>query len=781
MLYMKLIKKATALFLTATMLLSLMIVAPISNVLAIEGGGITSSGKIVAYGCDLSYWNVSGDTLDYSLVDFEKMVADGCEFAILRIGYEASATGVNTIDKAFVTFYNNARAAGMQLGVYFYSLATTYDGAVDDAEWVISIIEQYDMYFEYPIYYDVEDSAQVALGSTAMETLCSGWCDTLEANGYFPAIYGGGSQVIDKLSDDFKASYDVWYPRVLSATASGSQYDPTAYDWSSYCSMWQYAWYQYEYDGIGLDMLDVNVAYKDYPTIMSTYGYNNVAKDSQDLESIVENASKIYYYNYSAGALTVLHNTYNEAVAMLNSGTATDEEMTAMAEKLQAAIDNTAENEEQILSTGWSYTTTTNTRTDAYADDGAKLTDGEKGSIYGGGTGRFSGWYAPKVDIIMDLGENNTQVYDTFNIYSAYGDYGISKLSHFTISVSDDGATYTEIETSYDITETETSDTWVACLLTYTTETALSSRYVKFTVYPTSNGSSGHVWLDEVELAYVSTEAYDDGVYIDGFNTSIVAGAAQIFTPDFGTITTSNANHSWTMNVVAKYSPSLDAYVVQQVIKGTGSSTADITLADDEILIAAHEWEDGVTDGTAVAGSTLNYNNLASAQVGDILTLHQIDVANKSLGIAPYISISAPTVFPIVSLGAKANETLGGLRFGATYNDIEENGEVTGLGILVISADRLGDNTLDLGYASNTAIAKYVADIECRTIENPVDGQEFEEYSSFNFYATVIGLGDHADENLVAVPYITYVDGTVFYGEVMTNSLNGVLNGNSSF
>lgn len=244
---------------------------------AIEGGGLQNNQSYnVAYGCDLSFWNVGGSTLDHSLVDFAKMKADGCEFAILRIGYEGSSTRTDTMDTAFVQFYNNARAAGMDLGVYFYSLATTYSGAVQDAQWVISVIEKYDMYFEYPIYYDVEDSAQTALGSSAMQSLCAGWCETLEAAGYYPGIYGGKSQVIDKLSSTFKATYDMWLPAVLR-NGHGSQYNPNSMNKRDLCSMWQYSWYDYEYNGIGLDMLDVNVAYKDYPAIIEGGGWNNTA------------------------------------------------------------------------------------------------------------------------------------------------------------------------------------------------------------------------------------------------------------------------------------------------------------------------------------------------------------------------------------------------------------------------------------------------------------------------------------------------------------------------
>ncbi len=270
---MKYIRRPLIFCLIALMLLPLFLVEQPAQ--AIAGGGVAKS-SYRAYGADLSSWNVNGSKLDYSLIDFARMKADGCQFVILRIGYEGSSSRTNVMDMAFLEYYRRARAAGMPMGVYFYSLTTTYNGAVEDANWVADQIEKNGMYFEYPIFYDVEDGAQTALGSSAMESLCKGWCETLEKRGYFPGVYGGGTQVINKLSADFKSKYDLWYPIVLNS-GHGNQYNPDAYDRSDYCNMWQYAWYDCNYDGVGLDMLDVNVCYKNYPAIMSQYGYNNCA------------------------------------------------------------------------------------------------------------------------------------------------------------------------------------------------------------------------------------------------------------------------------------------------------------------------------------------------------------------------------------------------------------------------------------------------------------------------------------------------------------------------
>ena len=189
---MKATKHILALLLSLAMIFSMIVASGVMTASAIAGGGLPTT-YYRAYGVDLSFWN--------GTVDFAKLKASGCQFVILRIGYEGSSSRTDTLDTKFLTYYNDARAAGMPLGVYFYSLATTYAGAKQDAQWVMNQIESRNMYFEYPIYYDIEDSTytyQTSLGSAAMEQLALGWCETLEANGYLPGIYGGRGKSVPK-------------------------------------------------------------------------------------------------------------------------------------------------------------------------------------------------------------------------------------------------------------------------------------------------------------------------------------------------------------------------------------------------------------------------------------------------------------------------------------------------------------------------------------------------------------------------------------------------------
>ncbi|MBR3811170.1 MAG: phosphodiester glycosidase family protein, partial [Agathobacter sp.] len=123
-----------------------------------------------------------------------------------------------------------------------------------------------------------------------------------------------------------------------------------------------------------------------------------------------------------------------------------------------------------------------------------------------------------------------------------------------------------------------------------------------------------------------------DGIFVTNFNSSIEAGDCTIFTSAFnkGKITADAANHCWTANVVLTWSEAENAYVVTSVSQGEGASTPTITLADSQILIAAHDGGD--------SASAANKALLAQAQVGQKLEVYGIDIASCEFGVAPYVS-----------------------------------------------------------------------------------------------------------------------------------------------
>ena len=126
-------------------------------------------------------------------IDWEAVAADGIEFAMVRVGYRGIVDGLIEEDAAARTNIEGALAAGLDVGVYFFSQALTTQEAAREAAFVISFIEPYDI--SMPVVFDwehVENSAARTAGVTdrALLTDCARtFLEAVEAAGYASMIY----------------------------------------------------------------------------------------------------------------------------------------------------------------------------------------------------------------------------------------------------------------------------------------------------------------------------------------------------------------------------------------------------------------------------------------------------------------------------------------------------------------------------------------------------------------------------------------------------------------
>ena len=71
-------------------------------------------------------------------IDWHKVRADGISFAIIRLGYRGTESGTIQLDERFRQNLLGAQMAGLNIGVYFYSQATTVAEAEEEADFVLS-------------------------------------------------------------------------------------------------------------------------------------------------------------------------------------------------------------------------------------------------------------------------------------------------------------------------------------------------------------------------------------------------------------------------------------------------------------------------------------------------------------------------------------------------------------------------------------------------------------------------------------------------------------------
>lgn len=125
-------------------------------------------------------------------VDWQAIKAAGVEYAMIRVGWRGYVSGDLGEDELFAANMQGARDAGLPVGVYFFSQATTVAEAQAEAAFVLERIAGYDLAF--PVVYDFElvlDDEARTIGMTGEQiTDCAvAFCDAVAQAGYRPCVY----------------------------------------------------------------------------------------------------------------------------------------------------------------------------------------------------------------------------------------------------------------------------------------------------------------------------------------------------------------------------------------------------------------------------------------------------------------------------------------------------------------------------------------------------------------------------------------------------------------
>ncbi len=227
------------------------------------------SSSIFSRGIDVSvhqHQNIDGI---YQPLDWAAIKAEGVEFAILRASYGSSVCPV------FEMNYTDAKAAGMPIGAYCYTTATTVEGIKAEAIALLEILDG--KQFEYPIYLDLEDPSQQELGAELLMEMCITFCETLQKQGYYVALYINNAWLKDILDTEFiYNNLDIWYARYTDSNDFiwGETEDKIWTDtYAPSVGMWQYTCTGV-LSSIHDIYVDFNYCYTDYPTIIKNLGLN---------------------------------------------------------------------------------------------------------------------------------------------------------------------------------------------------------------------------------------------------------------------------------------------------------------------------------------------------------------------------------------------------------------------------------------------------------------------------------------------------------------------------
>lgn len=239
--------------------------------------------QVIARGIDISKWNHKYDSNDEPIpFDWVALKDAGVDYVILKIGSTLSG-----LEPTFEMDYAGAKAAGIDVGVYFFTYSTSVSQIKQDAETLLTWLDG--KQFEYPIYLDVEDTDDGSykpseIAAPILTEMCLEFFSILQAEGYYTGLYINNELLYNIMQTaNMIDLFDIWYARYPYA-AEGDDF--TVDNNSSWKDAWvvdengaprRFGMWQYSMTGVleGItESVDFNYSYKDYPKIICELGMN---------------------------------------------------------------------------------------------------------------------------------------------------------------------------------------------------------------------------------------------------------------------------------------------------------------------------------------------------------------------------------------------------------------------------------------------------------------------------------------------------------------------------
>ncbi len=184
-------------------------------------------------------------------IDWTKVRNSGVTYAIIRSGYRGSTAGALVEDPKFRANIKGASAAGLKVGVYFFTQAVNEVEAVEEASMVLSQVSGYKI--SYPIFIDVESSGGRAdgLDYATRTKVINAFCQTIRNSGYTAGVYANKTWLQKKFDPGQLGAYKIWLAQYNSTPTYTGRYN-----------LWQYS-SKGSVSGISGNV-DMNLSYMGY-------------------------------------------------------------------------------------------------------------------------------------------------------------------------------------------------------------------------------------------------------------------------------------------------------------------------------------------------------------------------------------------------------------------------------------------------------------------------------------------------------------------------------------
>jgi len=169
-----------------------------------ENGFLTCTAAETMVGIDVS--------VHQGIIDWQQVAAAGVDFVMIRAAYRGYKYGQVNADSNALANIQGARDAGLLVGVYIYSQAVNVAEAVEEAEFLLQMLEEIPL--DLPITFDWErysDESRTANVTGRTVTDCAiAFCETIRGGGREAMIYFNAAQALEQLSLPELTEYPFW-------------------------------------------------------------------------------------------------------------------------------------------------------------------------------------------------------------------------------------------------------------------------------------------------------------------------------------------------------------------------------------------------------------------------------------------------------------------------------------------------------------------------------------------------------------------------------------------
>lgn len=225
----------------------------------VGGVFVSKSGAPIAgafrRGIDVSYHQ--GD------INWAQVAQNDIQFAFIRAGSFKSG-----IDSCFYKNIQGATAAGIAVGIYVYSYASTPEQASQEGLFAVSAARNYPV--SLPLVFDIEGTTIANSSQENLMAMVNSFSQVVTAAGYTPMVYSSKNNFVSKLNG---ISQDKW----VAQYADALQYSGQAF--------WQATSHGYVPGVPG--RVDIDFQYKDYSAVIPANGFKTVGGNTFYMENYI--------------------------------------------------------------------------------------------------------------------------------------------------------------------------------------------------------------------------------------------------------------------------------------------------------------------------------------------------------------------------------------------------------------------------------------------------------------------------------------------------------------